>query len=64
MSRADKAAALEYIVTTTLDIDPDDPIMKALKLHGSVQPMDIMNSGDAIIEALDYRDSSNNVVPL
>ena len=64
MNKTEKAAALEYIVTTTLDVDKDDPIMQALKLHGYVQPIDIMNSGDATLEALDYRDSSGNVVSL
>ena len=64
MNKNEKAQALEYLVTTTLDIDKDDPIMQALELHGYVQPIDIMNSGDGTLEALDYRDSSNNVISL
>ena len=64
MTKTEKAEALEYLVTTTLDVGKDEPIMQALKLHGYVQPVAIMNSGDATLEALGYCDSSNNVISL
>ena len=63
LTTAQQKEALEHLIVTVLNKQADDPMALAFNWTGIVQP-DNLFIHDSALELLEYKDSSNNIVPL
>ena len=59
LSRAQRQAALIYILEDTFDLDPDSPLHKILAENAITSPFDLLSMRTVEYEVLEYTDNKN-----